>query len=209
MALVDVKLHARDERLPRDIRRFVRDAERRIDEFTEASRHHPIPAFVPSDFAAAYWALAAIAEYGLAPGSLFCEWGSGFGVVTCLAAWLEFEAYGIEIETDLIQEAEALAHDYEIDAEFVEGNFVPPGADVMAASPGEISWLATTGGDPYAELGLNVRDFDVIYAYPWPGEDDLVGQLFDRYAAADALLVTYDGLEHLRVRRRVAHRRRR
>lgn len=207
MALVDVMLHTRDDRLPREIRKFLRDAERRIEDFTEESRNHPIPAFVPSDFAAAYWALAAIEEHRMAPGTLFCEWGSGFGVVTCLAAYLEFEAYGIEIEPELVAEAESLAHDYEIAAEFIEGNFVPPGAEVMAVTPGEVSWLATEGGDPYLELGLDVNDFDVIYAYPWPGEDDLLGQLFDQYGADDALLVTYDGLEHLRVRRRVARRR--
>jgi hypothetical protein len=27
-----------------------------------------------------------------AAGKLFCDGGSGFGVVTCLAAWLKFDA---------------------------------------------------------------------------------------------------------------------
>lgn len=207
MALVDVTLHVGDRRLPREIRRFLRDAERRIAEFTEASRHHPIPAFVPSDFAAAYRVLAAIEEQSLAAGSLFCEWGSGFGVVTCLAAWLEFEAYGIEIEDALVNEAVALADDYGIAAEFATGNFVPPGADLLAGGPGELAWLATEGESPYEEWGVEIDDFDIIYAYPWPGEADLLGQLFDQYAAEGALLVTYDGLDDLRVRRRVRPRR--
>ncbi|MBX3440523.1 MAG: hypothetical protein KF861_23740 [Planctomycetaceae bacterium] len=209
MALVEVKLHINESRLPPEIRLFLRDAEQRIEEFTEATRNHPVPAFVPSDFAAAYAALATIEEQGLAPGSLFCEWGSGFGVVTCLAAKLDFESYGIEIEPDLVREAELLARDHEISAEFVAGNFVPPGAELLAETPGEVAWLATDGANAYEEMGLNIDDFDVIYAYPWPGEDDLLGHLFDQYGADGALLVTYEGLDELRARRRVRRRQRR
>jgi len=209
MALVEVALHAATEQLPHEIRRFLRVAERRIEEFTDSAHRHPIPAFVPSDFIAAYWALMAIEERSLSAGSLFCEWGSGFGVVTCLAAWMEFEAYGIEIEPDLVREAEALARDFDVPAEFVEGNFVPPGAETLAVTPGEVAWLATEGADAYGELGLSVDDFDVIYAYPWPGEDDVLGELFDRFASEGALLVTYGGVEDLRIRRCVRHRRHR
>ena len=50
-------------------------------------------------------------------------------------------------------------------------------------------------------------DFDVIFAYPWPGEEDVIMQLFDRYAAVGALLLTYHGIEELRIRRK-AHSRR-
>jgi hypothetical protein len=208
MALVDVTVHVKEGRPPEEVWRFLREAERRIEEFTEATRNHPIPAFVPSDFMAAYGVLAVIDEQALAAGSLFCEWGSGFGVVTCLAAYLEFEAYGIEIEPALVREAEQIAADFDLPAQFAEGNFVPPDAEGLAATPGEVSWLATEGRNAYEELGLNVDDFDVIYAYPWPGEDDILGDLFERFAADGALLVTYNGVEDFRVRRRIRRRNR-
>ncbi len=206
MALDDVTLHTREDRLPSEIRKFLSEADRRIEDFTEAARNHPIPAFVPSDFTAAYWALSAIDELSLSAGSLFCEWGSGFGVVTCLAAWMEFESYGIEIEPELVTEADALARDFDLPAEFVAGNFVPSDAETLAVTPGEVAWLATEGADAYDELGMNLDDFDIIYAYPWPGEDDVLGHLFEQYAADGALLVTYNGIEDLRIRRKVRRR---
>ncbi len=209
MALVEVEVKTTEDRLPTQIAQFIQDATERIDDFTENTRRQPIPAFVPSDFVAAYWVLAAIQEQSLAAGTLFCEWGSGFGVVTCLAALLEYESYGIEIERTLVTEAERLAADFGINAEFVEGSFVPADADDIAVTPGEVAWLATEGADAYESLQIELDDFDVIYAYPWPDEDDILGDVFESFAADGALLVTYNGLDDIRVRRKVRRRRRR
>ncbi len=209
MALVEVDVKTSESRLPSPVEEFIREATQRIDDFTENTRQQPIPAFVPSDFIAAYWVLAAIQEQSLAVGSLFCEWGSGFGVVTCLAALLEYEAYGIEIERSLIAEAESLAVDFDIAAEFAVGSFVPADADDIAVTPGEVAWLATEGADAYESLQIDLDDFDIIYAYPWPDEDDILGDVFNSFAAEGALLVTYNGLDDVRVRRKVRRRRRR
>ncbi len=162
MSLVDVELSLKSERLPREVRAFISRANRRIDEFTEARRSSPIPGFVPCDFESAYRTLAAIVESGVAAGSYFCEWGSGFGVVTCLAAMLEFDAHGIEIEPDLVEEATQLAVAGDLPVEFACGTFLPSEAQEMATSPGEFSWLAEGGADAYEELGLGIEDFDVI-----------------------------------------------
>lgn len=155
MALVEVAVKMNEGRLPQEVARFLHVASKRIDDFTENTRRQPIPAFVPSDFVAAYWILSAIQEQSQAVGTLFCEWGSGFGVVTCLAALLEYEAYGIEIERTLVAEAEKLAADFDIPAEFVEGSFVPADADDIAVTPGEVAWLATEGPDAYERSRLN------------------------------------------------------
>ena len=45
--------------------------------------------FVPSDYDMAWRCLNAL------PRGRFCEWGSGFGIVTGLAEMLGFESYGI------------------------------------------------------------------------------------------------------------------
>jgi hypothetical protein len=49
---------------------------------------------------------------------------------------------------------------------------------------------------------------DVVFAYPWPDEESVTGELFDRYAGAGALLVTYHGGDDFRLRRKAARRRR-
>ena len=209
MALVEVDVKVSTGRLPADVDSFIREATQRIDDFTENSRRQPIPAFVPSDFVAAYRVLEAIQDQSLAVGTLFLEWGSGFGVATCLAAMLEYEAYGIEIERALVEEAESLAADFDIPAEFAEGSFVPEDADVIAFTPGEVAWLSTEGANAYEALQIDLDDFDIIYAYPWPDEDDILGDLFNSFASEGALLVTYNGIDDVRVRRKVYRRRRR
>src|SRR5947208_15777027 len=98
MPLTEVFLDRSEAAVPADVRAFLREADRRIDEFQRCVR---VPGFVPSDFARTYGVLRNLSEANLTPGNLFCEWGSGFGVVACLAAMLDFDAVGIEIEADL------------------------------------------------------------------------------------------------------------
>src|SRR5947209_3813753 len=105
MPLADLPLELEDAPLPGDVAAFVREAYRRIEAFQQDSR---VPGFVPSDLEQAYRVLRAVAVH-VPPGALFCEWGSGFGVIACLAAMLDFDAVGIEIEESLVDEAERLA----------------------------------------------------------------------------------------------------
>ena len=123
-----------------------------------------------------------------------------------LASMLGFHACGIEIEPELVEASRDLASAVDANAEFVCGSFIPAGGDVIADGTYEFAWLRTDGPSGYAELELDPDDFDVIFAYPWPGEEEVVLELFDRYAAAGALLVTYQGVEDIRVRRRSASR---
>jgi hypothetical protein len=48
----------------------------------------------------------------------------------------------------------------------------------------------------------------VIFAYSWPDEELVVGELFDRYAGAGALLLSYHGGDEFRLRRKARKRRR-
>src|SRR5262245_43662383 len=90
--LIDVALPVDTAAPPADVRAFLRDAERRIERWQDECRHL---AFVPCDFGRAYRVLRALADAHASPGRLFCEWGSGYGVVACLAAMLDFDAVGI------------------------------------------------------------------------------------------------------------------
>ena len=205
MPLVDLDLQIAGDPLPTEIDSFLREANRRIDEFQQSSR---VPGFVASEFASVYRVLAALSEIDLAPGKLFCEWGSGFGVVACLAAFLDFDACGIEIDADLVQGARELARDFDLPVEFACGSFLPRNAEQTVQKAGEFSWLTTEGNCGYQELGLSPDDFGVIFAYPWPDEESLTANLFDFYAAGGAVLATFHGGDDVRVRQKRSKRRR-
>jgi hypothetical protein len=203
MPLLDLDLPLLDDPVPVEVCRFLEEAEKRIDEFQLACR---VPGFVPSDYTAAYGVLRALAETPVLRGRQFCEWGSGFGVVTCLAAMLDFDACGIEIERMLVDEARLLAEDFGLSVEFVQGSFVPPGAEERIHASGNYSWLTTDGDYAYEDLELDLADLDVIFAYPWPDEEAVTGELFERYGGVGSVLVTYHGGSDFRLRRKKARR---
>ena len=204
MPLQDITLNIREGRIPADVQDFIDQAADSIEQFI-ANRSVRISGFVPSDFDRVYPALEAVAEQELAAGDVFCEWGSGFGVVTMLAAMLEFQAYGIEIERSLVEEARVLAEDFDLPVEFVAGSFVPAGGETLVeeAFNSDIAWLTSHADDAYPQLGLSLNDFDVIYAFPWPGEEEAVSALFDEFASVGALLLTFGQMDGVHARRKV------
>ncbi len=208
MPLIQLTPDLIEETPPEPVQRLLTDAAERIEDFIEGRLDNPIPGFVPSEFDRAWCGLQTVAQRGLAPGRSFCEWGSGFGVVACMAAYLDFDTSGIEIHPELVDAAESLATDHELPVEFICGSYMPMGSEGLAdASTSEFAWLETQGADGYEELGLDIDDFDLIYAFPWPGEEEFVHVLFERYAAVGAVLLTYNGVEDLRFQRKVARRR--
>lgn len=203
MRLVTVPLDPPLRPLPARVRSLLDDADERIEAIVQLRRDDPLPAFVPSDFVLAWSWINALVELNLAPGARFMEWGSGAGVITCLASLVGFDAIGVEIESDLIELAEALADEHGIDAEFVCGTFVPEEDDDLLADHRDVNWLQEGGQNAYHWLDLEPDDFDVIFAYPWPGEEAAVTRLFARRAAHGALLMTYNGQEGMRLVRKV------
>lgn len=193
-----------DRELPAEAEAFVVEAERRIQCFLESDESLEVPAFVPSDARTFWRALAWVKEEGHSSGRNLCEWGSGFGVNACLGSMLGFRAYGIETHGPLVREAERLARDFRLEVDFVRGSFLPPGADrITAEVQEEFAWLDEGGADGHDLLEMEPDDFDLIAAYPWPGEERTLDRIFDRYAARGSLLITYHGREGLRVRRKV------
>jgi hypothetical protein len=192
-----VELEPDPARPPADVRRFLREARRRVWRLAR-SRH--LPAFAPSDFGRVYAALRALEASALLPGLWFCEWGSGLGVVSCLAALLGFEARGIEAEGSLVEAARRLAGDFALEAEFARGNYLPDEARGLLGGGREFAWLSGVARSGYEALGLDLDEFDLVFAYPWPDEAGLVAEVFEGHARAGALLLTYhpDGQLQLR-----------
>lgn len=210
MPLVDIEIPNDDSALPDDVAEFLREADLRIGQFIDNSPIR-VTGFVPSDFVTVYHALRAITEANLAPGISFCEWGSGFGVVASLAAMLGLDACGMEIDRGLVDASRSLAENFGLPVDFVHGSFIPSGAEVYAEeayaeNDADLFLLDTVAGDAYDELGLDPDDFDVVFAYPWPGEENLITDLFEKYAAEEALLLVYNQFDSVRLQRKVSEK---
>jgi hypothetical protein len=187
-------------RQPPDVRRFLRAAIRRIECF---HRLHHVPAFVSSDFALVYSALRLLRQSGLAPGDRFCEWGSGIGVVCCLAEMTGFRACGVEACGNLVRFARRLAARFDLSARFAHGSFVPQeDAEDLFLGGRKFAWLSTGGRYGHEALGAGPEEFDLIYAFPWPDENDLVAEVFEAGARPGALLLTYHEARGMWLRRK-------
>lgn len=187
--------------LRHDVREFLREAGRRIRQF---QNRQDTPGFHPSDFPRIYRLLRAVVDTGVASGTLFCEWGSGFGVVAGLASLLEFDAYGIEIDGELVDAARRLCEDFDLNVEFARSSFLPRGCESLLADGQNFAALVVEESEAYEELGEALDAFDVIYAYPWPDEEELTARLFEHYAGEGALLITYHADGDLLVRRKTS-----
>jgi hypothetical protein len=174
--------------------RLVREGGDAWEEYrARAKDRHQL--FIPCDHRGAHEALRELRSRALT----FVELGSGAGIVTIMADLLGFEAYGIEIEPWLVDRSIELAEQFGSAAIFAEGTFVPP------AYQDEIEHLSgdyltpTNGSYAFDELGLGLSDFDLVFAYQWPGDEDWLGELIRRHARANAILLTYDVREGFQV----------
>ena len=98
MPLEEIDLHLNQNELPADVNDFLVEADRRIDELFDSERNRKVPRFIPSNAELLYNHLSAIISEDICLGNNYCEWGSGYGVGTCLASILGFKSFGIDSE---------------------------------------------------------------------------------------------------------------
>jgi len=204
MPLDTVQLHVDDNQpLPGEVGTFIDAAEAHIDNLSHGWANDPMPGFVNSDFDTAWRTLAAVRDQ-LRPGDAFCEWGCGLGIVAALASIVGFDAHGIEIEPRLIDAGVDFLDDHDVSIELAAGSFIPAGSTESDALTGDGDLGMRDESVPaYDELGLEIDDFDVIYIFPWPGEEHAALRLFERHAATGALLIVNHGMNGMSVQRRV------
>jgi hypothetical protein len=133
--------------------------------------------------------------------STFLEWGSGLGVVTMMASCLGFEAYGIEAESKLITLSRELADTYAPQATFAEGSFIPDEFQWDPSQGDESIKTTIDAASAYDELGLELRDFELIYVYPWPTEHTLCHNIIRQFGQSNAMLLSYDAREGMNLKR--------
>lgn len=159
------------------------------DRFDSEVRRHEFHPFVPADFELVLRELLPLR----APGRRFLEWGSGMGVITIMADKLGFEACGIEIDPALVDVSRSLAREYDSRARFAAGSFLPAGYRWRSSSGDRRTGTIGDASSGYLELGMPLEDFDIVYGYPWVGEEPLMIDLMRCYGRRDALLLLNSG----------------
>src|SRR5438105_3030792 len=154
--LAEIPIPTRDLPIPSIVEELAAEAVRRSESIECFG-------FVTSSHAMVYRVLDAL------PRGTFCEWGSGMGINTGIAALLGFEASGIEFNPNLAAASRALLAEYGLDATILTGDYL------------EIE-----------------RDADVYFVYCWPGQMMNVEARFLARAPASAKLLICHGAEDVR-----------
>ncbi len=182
-------------------RRLIDLGHDRITDFMLSSEE-TIENFVNCDFHLVDQGISWLQQNHLLTGNRFCELGSGFGVVTLLANDHGMEAIGIEIEPALVEQSVLLAEELDSGVDFYCGSFLPRDMEQLEELASEVEHVDTHQGDIYRQIGLAIDDFDLLFAFPWPGEYGFFESIFDACGASGALLMTYRGRDGVDVVRK-------
>jgi hypothetical protein len=200
MAIEVLDLDFPTTELPLEVSRLIQESEWRLNQFYTNQSHCRFPRFLPSDPALVFAAMEYVTRHDIAPGRVFCEWGSGFGTGTCLAALLGYEAYGIEIQPELAEVSREMACKLDIAVEILCTSYIPEGYESYSGVGGEDlvqSELfcyagATIDHKPrYEGMDIDLASIDLFFVYPWPDEQELMTKLFDAVAVDGAILIAY------------------
>lgn len=153
--------------------------------------------FIAADYTRVYRALSLLKDQS----ETFLEFGSGLGVIASTAGMLGYEAYGIEIDPKLVRRSQELAEKHETTAEFAFGSFIPNGYEWSAEFEDEFFKTILDEQDAYGDLDMELRDFDLVYGYPWPGERLFFQDIMRRFGREGGLFMTYDIREGIVVER--------
>jgi len=125
------------------------------------------------------------------PGLRFLEWGSATGVITIMADLLGFEASGIELDASLVTTAHGLARQFDSRARFVAGSFLPTGYQWRPRGGDGRTGTLGTGPSGYLQLGRSLDEFDLVFGYPWDGEEPMMLDVMASYGRPDAVLLLH------------------
>jgi hypothetical protein len=213
MTLEAIALEGPEARVSDHVARLIATCSRSWERFF-ADHDDQAPRFVPSVPERVFAVLEEVTRRKLPPTQVFCEWGSGFGTATCLAALLGYEAYGLEIDEELVRLSRALARRLGIRVTMLCTSFLPAGYAASAGGDGAALVTPASVRDHhdtaeargplrYDGMEIAIADIGVFFAYPWPEERELMQELFEAVAREGALLVVYHTDTDIRVFRKV------
>jgi hypothetical protein len=196
MAIEEIDIEVPEAVVPGSVARLITTCSRGWERFF-ADHDDPAPRFVPSVPEIVFAALQEVTEQHLPPNRIFCEWGSGFATATCMAALLGYKAYGIEIEAELVSLSRAIARRLRVPVEIICTSMFPKGyGSISGVGRAELvkpESFSHHHQKPlrYDGMDIDIADIGLFFAYPWPEERELMQELFDAVAAAEAILVAY------------------
>ena len=158
-----------------------------FDRFDLEVRQRGFHPFVAADYECVLEALLALRR----PGLRFLEWGSATGVITIMADLLGYEASGIELDETLVKTARELAVKFESRARFAAGSFLPEGYQWKPGTGDGRLGTIGQGRSGYLELGHPLDEFDLVFGYPWQGEEAMMHDLMRCYGARGARLLIH------------------
>ncbi|MDH3582957.1 MAG: class I SAM-dependent methyltransferase [Phycisphaerae bacterium] len=194
---MNTKLHSSSdprEALLADFHRLWAEADDLWERLRDTAPFH---SYVSADYAALYDSLRSLQGQAMT----FLEWGSGLGIATIMASRMGFEAYGIEAEAQLHEYSEEFARTYGPKARFVQGSFIPDDFEWNPADGDDVYRTILDTPAAYDELDMELRDFDLVFAFPWPDEHTLYRNIMRQLGAPDALLLTYDSRDGFKLLR--------
>ncbi len=213
MAIEELAINFENKPLPEKAAAYLAEANLRIDRLFQTERNKRMPRFIPSDAIAIYNALDFITGEDFPLGRVYCEWGSGYGIGSCFAAMLGYEAYGIEIEAELAKASQELADDFGIDIRIIHDDYMPEGFECYSGMGGTELVKPehyTFGRDDiddvarYEGMDRGLDEVDLFFIYPWPSEQEFVQEFFHAVAADGAILLAYYGENDLSAYRKTA-----
>ena len=214
MALEVIAMEGPEARVSDHVARLIATCSRGWERFFADHDDHQAPHFVPSVPERVWAVLEEVTRRQLPPTRVFCEWGSGFGTATCLASLLGYEAYGLEIEEELVRLSRAIARRLGMPVEILCTSLFPEGYEAYSGVDGLELVTPESRSDRnandedrgllrYDGMEIAIADIGLFFAYPWPEEQALMQQLFDAVAMEGAMLVVYHTDKDIRVFRKV------
>ena len=200
MAIEEIEIEIPEATVSDKLARLIDTCSRGWGLFFSSNDDHQAPRFVPSIPEIVFAALEEVTKRNLPPNRVFCEWGSGFGTATCMASLLGYDAYGIEIEEELVRLSRMIARRLGIPVKIICTSMFPEGYDSYSGvgrtelvTPESFSDHSDEDRSPlrYNGMAIDIADIGLFFAYPWPEEQELIQELFDAIAAQGAILVAY------------------
>lgn len=174
--------------IPADILGLWKTAD---DLWEEKQDLHAFCSYASADYVDVFHALVKLQGKAVT----FLEFGSGLGIVTIMASRLGFDAYGIEAKEELVDYSRDFAEEFAPEATFGTGSFIPDAFEWNPADGDESVRTFVDVPAAYDEIDMELSDFDLIYAYPWPTEHALYNNVLKQFARPGATFLTYDARE--------------